>query len=91
MARTELLNQKDVNATTNSLPTQEPNLGIYNFIDESGNLTEIKKKKRKNSPVPTEANLEELVAEPTVIGVSDTIPMGCGDLNSGTEMAFAIY
>jgi len=88
MGKTDIPNQ---NITVTPPEIQEPNLGIYNFIDESGNLTQIKKKLKKRAPVPIEANLEALISEPTVIGVHETIPMGCGDLNSGTEMAYAIY
>lgn len=72
--------------------------GIYNFIDEFGNVTQIKKGKKKRLEFYPERINVPLI-EPCVIGVSDPasenctegIAMGCGEIGSSTEMAYAIY
>ena len=57
------------------------NLGVYTFIDEDGNVTQIKKeKKNKKKYYPNEpTKVDEVIGEIYVIGVSESIPMGVGD------------
>ena len=81
------------NATNKNLPNasaipKDPNdkLGIYNFIDEYGNLTQIKKKKLTRD-VYKQAPLEAIESDIYVIGVNSVDPMGCGD----DTPAYAIY
>ena len=62
------------------------NLGVYIFIDESGNVTQIKKEKRTRD-VFNITDEVTLLDEYYVIGVSDTDPMGIGD----DLMAWAVY
>jgi hypothetical protein len=65
---------------------------VYNFIDEFGNVTQIKREeKTRIKYYPDVVSLQEMLYEPFVIGVSDDIPMGCGDVLSTSEMVYAIY
>lgn len=83
---------------TASTLTQLNEYGVYNFIDEFGNVTQIKKGRKKRLEFyPERVNVP--IIEPCVIGVSDPasgdcsegIAMGCGEIGSTTEMAYAIY
>lgn len=72
--------------------TAQTNYNVYNFIDEFGNVTQIKKEgKTRLKYYPDALTLQEQLMEPWVIGVSEDVPMGCGDVESNTEMAYAIY
>jgi hypothetical protein len=65
------------------------NLGVYTFIDEDGNVTQIKKeKKSRQKYYPNEPSaVETVIGEIYVIGVTDDIAMGIGD----NVMAYAQY
>lgn len=84
--------------TTASTITQLNNYGVYNFVDEFGNVTQIKKSVRKRIEFYPEL-VDAPLIEPCVIGVKDPVDgnctegvaMGCGDVGSSTEMAYAIY
>ena len=64
-------------------------LGVYTFIDEDGNVTQIKKDKKTTTKFyPNEpSKTDKIVGDYAVIGVSDTIAMGVGD----SVMAYAEY
>jgi len=64
-------------------------LGVYTFVDEDGNVTQIKKvKKSITKYYPNEpSNVDKIVGDYAVIGISDTIAMGIGD----DVMAYAEY
>lgn len=88
---------KNVTTNTEIKVTQPGN--VYTFIDENGNVTQIQKSvKERLKFYPEQVNAP--VIEPCVIGVSgdlgrtnctDGIALGCGDVGSNTEMAYAIY
>lgn len=67
----------------------DKNLGVYTYIDENGNVTQIKKEKkdRKKYYPNAETNVEGILGDVYVIGVSDTVAMGVGD----DTMAYARY
>lgn len=67
--------------TINNTPK---NLGVYIFVDENGNVIQIKKEDRKKIIIYPEKEME---MDWTVIGVSDDTAMGVSD----TMMAFANY
>ena len=101
MARTQVNNVSAISTVTPTPPvtiTGETNLGVYNFVDDSGNLTEIKKKLRPRDKYNADQRFitEDLVGEVYVIGVSGPLGgspftngdiMGCGD----DTAAYAIY
>lgn len=64
-------------------------LGVYTFIDEDGNVTQIKKEKKSITKFyPNEpSEVDKIIGEYAVIGVSDTVAMGIGD----NIMAYAEY
>jgi len=66
-----------------------PKLGVYTFIDEDGNVTQIKKEKKEITMYypNTPSKIETVIGDVFVIGVSDTIAMGIGD----NTMAYAKY
>lgn len=81
----------------------DKNLGVYVFIDEDGNVTQIKKSKKTiEKYYPNEPTKVDQVdpTEPVVIGILYDVPsagpqsegtaMGVGDEGGGT-MAYAIY
>jgi len=79
--------------------TQPGDYGVYNFVDEYGNVTQIKKSTKERLKFYPEL-IDAPVIEPCVIGISgdlgrtnctNGIGLGCGDVGSGTEMAYAIY
>ena len=63
--------------------------GIYTFIDEDGNIVEIKKEKDERKPYEKAVDVKETVLSDGiwVIGVQDTVAMGAGDLTA----CYAIY
>ena len=65
------------------------NLGVYTFIDEDGNVVEIKKEKKSiKKYYPNEpTKVDNVIGDVYVIGISDTIAMGVGD----ATMAYAKY
>ena len=67
--------------TTGTTTATEKKLGVYTLIDESGNVTQIKKerKSRKKYYPNAATKVETVIGEVFLIGVSDTTPMGIGD------------
>ena len=62
----------------------DKNLGVYIFIDEDGNVTQIKKKKKSITKYyPNEpSNVENIVGDYLIIGIDGGIPQpGGGPLN----------
>lgn len=90
MGRLATSNTIDANALT-AVTSETINYGVYNFLDDSGNVTQIKKSVTKERLLfyPDAVNVQKI--EPTVIGVSDTNPMGTGDVGSNSEQVYAIY
>lgn len=85
--------------TTDVKITQPSEFGVYTFIDEFGNITQIEKSVKERLKFYPERVVRPTF-EPCVIGVSgdlgrtnctDGIALGCGDVGSSTEMAYAIY
>lgn len=74
-------NFNNPDAPISNLETDSEDLGKYIFIDEYGNVTQIPKVKKTleqyypNNP----SNVDELLVDVEVIGVTDTIAMGVGD------------
>ena len=92
------INTDAINTPENSAITLNK-FGVYNFVDESGNVTQIKKSVKKRLLYYPD-RINKPVIEPCVIGVSGDvgrenctpdIAMGCGDIGSSSEMAYAIY
>ena len=72
------------NTVTTSVATSVKNFGVYTFIDENGNVTQIKKQdKIKLLRSPEILNQMEWI----VIGVDDSTAMGTTD----EEVTFAKY
>ena len=86
MARTETNLQQDDSIIPGITQKDE---GVYNFVDESGNLTEIKKKLLERDKYYADAlsKTDQIIGEVYVIGVNSVDPMGCGD----DTAAYAIY
>lgn len=71
-----------------SKPAVNKNTGVFTYVDEFGNVRQIRKEKRATKKFTQEpSNIDKIIGVPTVIGVSDTIPMGIGDY----LMAYALY
>lgn len=75
------------------------NLGVYTFVDEDGNVTQIKKVKKSITKFyPNEpSKVESIVGDYAVIGVASIdsgdasdIAMGVGDANNGV-LVYAEY
>lgn len=88
MARSNFPGNTGQNPTSSKAKLNK-NLGVYTFIDEDGNVRQIKKEKKSitkyypNAP----SKVETIVGDYAVIGVSDTVAMGVGD----DTMAYAEY
>jgi len=76
------------------------NDGVYIFIDENGNVEQIKKDTNDRLMFYTDTkSKQQSLLEPCIIGVSDPVNgnctegiiMGTGDIGSSSESAYAIY
>lgn len=93
------INDENAITTDSTIKTTQSDYGVYIFVDENGNVTQINKEKKERLKFyPDQINAP--LIEPCVIGISgdigvenctEGIAMGCGDIGSNTEMAYAIY
>lgn len=92
----ELTNTTTEITLTASTITTGVTENVYAFIDEYGNVTQIKKSSKERLKYnPDDINIS---IEPCVIGVSGNelfcengIAMGCGDIESISETTYAQY
>ena len=94
--RLNILPKNDIglSATTTAIEpkiAQPSDFDVYNFVDQYGNVTQIKKNIKERLKFYPELVRDNIEYEYTVIGVSDITPMGCGDIGSSSEMTYAIY
>jgi hypothetical protein len=90
-------NTVDVKTLSAITSTTLNSYGVYSYVDEFGNVTQIKRGIKKRLEFYPE-RINAPVIEPCVIGVSTPskdctqgIAMGCGEIGSSTEMVYAKY
>ena len=91
MASSNITNKKtqtDTSPQISKAPLKK-RYGIYTFIDEDGNITEIKKDLEERETYEKATDVKEKVLSDGVwvIGVQDTVAMGAGDLTA----CYAVY